>query len=468
MPHWTPPVPVSCASQPHSFAYESTKTRWPKILTGVVDELSKLNSALSRDSTAEGQAKLAEGKRVIERLSGLIYEIKTDKPLRPLADTGFPHDHAAYNAELAQLGDRQCATWFTAPWLFAECYLYRTLRGVFSETTHWTAFDPFAAQKLATWRSSAASVVELATTLNKLVARGQVDNDQELHRDWRVMMETMLWGNATDLSLLTSLTHEQIQQLQSVERGKEFLLRDDLDAAWDHVRTLRDERFDIVLDNSGFELFTDLVLADFLVTLTPFCSHVVIHPKLIPWFVSDVQPHDFEILLSTLADRAFFPDLATRDFDQLAALVERWRSYVASGKFKLSVPPSLKMGDDANGDDQVRLAEFWTSPSPFSDLPVVAPELLQELQRSKLVIFKGDLNYRKLVSDAWWDPASSFHDALGPLRGEISLLSLRTLKADTVVGLPQGKAEQLDATDPDWRVSGKYAVVSFSPRRATD
>lgn len=59
---------------------------------------------------------------------------------------------------------------------------------------------------------------------------------------------------------------------------------------------------------SGFELFTDLVLgeftlnqcfvelftkqsrfvADFLLSLTPFASQIVIHPKLIPWFVSDV------------------------------------------------------------------------------------------------------------------------------------------------------------------------------------
>ena len=40
---------------------------------------------------------------------------------------------------------------------------------------------------------------------------------------------------------------------------------------------------------SGFELFSDLVLADWLVTLSPFCSEVVFHPKLRPWFVSDVS-----------------------------------------------------------------------------------------------------------------------------------------------------------------------------------
>ncbi|GAA5889102.1 hypothetical protein JCM16303_000102, partial [Sporobolomyces ruberrimus] len=51
-----------------------------------------------------------------------------------------------------------------------------------------------------------------------------------------------------------------------------------------------------------------------------------------------------------------------------------------------------------------------------------------------------------------------------PLKGKITLLSLRTLKADTVVGLPEGKAEELDKVEKDWRVNGKYAVVSFSKR----
>jgi hypothetical protein len=92
---------------------------------------------------------------------------------------------------------------------------------------------------------------------------------------------------------------------------------------------------------------------------------------------------------------------------------------------------------------------------------------LKDLQKSSLVIFKGDLNYRKLVSDAWWEPSTSFDQALGPfMKGKINLLSLRTLKADTVVGLPKGKAEELDKSkdDKDWRISGKFAVVSFSKR----
>ena len=51
------------------------------------------------------------------------------------------------------------------------------------------------------------------------------------------------------MSLLTSLTHEDIQALQSVERGQDFILKNDYAASWAHVRTLDKARFDIVLDN---------------------------------------------------------------------------------------------------------------------------------------------------------------------------------------------------------------------------
>lgn len=83
------------------------------------------------------------------------------------------------------------------------------------------------------------------------------------------MIQADLWGNATvsqivtldrdaltwkDLSLLIDLKYEDLQKLQAVgakaqaEQAK-FILRNDLPIAWEHLKTLKDGRVDIVLDN---------------------------------------------------------------------------------------------------------------------------------------------------------------------------------------------------------------------------
>lgn len=66
-------------------------------------------------------------------------------------------------------------------------------------------------------------------------------------------------GNATDLSLLTNLTLDDIASLQTVGRDaqaarKHFILKDDQHKVWEYIRTLKDGRVDFVLDNAGFEV----------------------------------------------------------------------------------------------------------------------------------------------------------------------------------------------------------------------
>ena len=54
----------------------------------------------------------------------------------------------------------------------------------------------------------------------------------------------------------------------------------------------------------------------------------------------------------------------------------------------------------------------------------------------------------------------------GPLAGSFPLLSLRTNKADVVVGVEKSVADRLDEQGEKWRVNGRYALISFLPRRA--
>ena len=50
------------------------------------------------------------------------------------------------------------------------------------------------------------------------------------------------------------MTPEDIEHLQTIGRDaqnarKEFVLKDDQSAAWEHITTLKDARIDFVLDN---------------------------------------------------------------------------------------------------------------------------------------------------------------------------------------------------------------------------
>lgn len=49
----------------------------------------------------------------------------------------------------------------------------------------------------------------------------------------------------------------------------------------------------------------------------------------------------------------------------------------------------------------------------------------------------------------------------GPLAGSFPLLSLRTSKADVVVGIPQEVEDRLKKSDEKWRVSGRYVLLTF-------
>lgn len=461
-------TPLSSTSDKSSFAYISARDRWPVILTGAIDDVHRAVS----DAKDE---KHTEGKRIIEELARLKYELQHDRKLTPLLDDGNP-DIAGYNKELEQLGT---PSWFNIPWLYAECYLYRRIATTFALSTHWKSYDVFARQKMSTFRSSRPAIVELAGRYHELITQleKRTTKDEEAEKIlFMEMCEICLWGNATDLSLLTSLTYEDIQKLQGSEARKaseKNILINDLEAAYDVLKKARDQgkkerRVDIVLDNAGFELFVDLILAGFLLS-AGLATNIVLHPKSIPWFVSDVVPADFAALLTALVTAQSFystpsddeknagitPELLTpKEAVELSFLFQNWGQFHGEGQLTL------------------RSNRFWTEGGSFWRLPTSAPSLHEDLKESELVIFKGDLNYRKLTGDGMWDPTTPFTEAIGPLGpgSGVNVLALRTCKADVVVGLKPGQDEELrameggggDSGQRKWAWNGKWAVVSFS------
>ncbi|PLN86969.1 DUF89-domain-containing protein [Aspergillus taichungensis] len=454
-------------SDESSFAYTSARDRWPSILQGAIADLFA-SSATLKDTEAS-----AEAERIIEQFRELEAEIKSDGKLPPLWDDGSP-DIADYNDELAQRNP----TWLNVFWLFGECYLYRRIDTFFSRSVNWKGYDVFAQQKKSTCQSSKTAIVELAHRY-----KGIIDNPSPNHSElealcFKEMCEICLWGNATDLSLLTSLTYEDIQKLQGSEARKaqeKNILVNDIPAAYNVLSEVRRERgtggrVDIVLDNSGFELYVDLLLADYLLS-TGLASRVILHPKSMPWFVSDVVPADLADLLLVLSEpESFFEEqnsknsqnagqtLTESEKTDLISLGKRWNAFQKSGQ--------LILQENA----------FWTTAGSYWRLPHKAPGLFKGFQESDLVIFKGDLNYRKLTGDVQWDATTSYSKAIGPLGlgSGVRTLALRTCKADVVVGLAENQDEQVQRehggnADPKartWAWTGKWAVASFNDGKA--
>jgi hypothetical protein len=90
----------------------------------------------------------------------------------------------------------------------------------------------------------------------------------------------------------------------------------------------------------------------------------------------------------------------------------------------------------------------------FFELP---DDLFAVLGQFDLVFLKGDVNYRRLVGDAHWPPTTSFARATAYFPAP--LVALRTLKAELIVGLEPGQAEETAAQDPEWLINGKRGVI---------
>jgi uncharacterized protein with ATP-grasp and redox domains len=287
----------------------------------------------------------------------------------------------------------------------------RRISSIFKQTKNWRSYDLFARQKMSTFKSSRPAVLELAARYRDIVTELQTkhtvkgaETDAQLEEAEKVlfteMCEICLWGNATDLSLLTNLSYEDLQKLQGSEARKaseKNILVNDLSKAFKAAQKggKKERRVDIVLDNAGFELFVDLILAGYLIA-SGLATTVVLHPKSIPWFVSDVLPADFVALLSALAAPQNFYGTQS-DEDKNAGKDALPLSEIEDSNLQFLFQSWSQM--HAEGELMLRPNTFWTAGGSYWRLPKSEPNLYEDLKESELVIFKGDLNYRKLTAD---------------------------------------------------------------------
>jgi uncharacterized protein with ATP-grasp and redox domains len=331
----------------------------------------------------------------------------------PVAPPDYADWEAAYQS--AQRVNGKPLKWQEGPWFFSETFLYRHL----IQVVRWleTGRDPFLARKQTEFEGE--------HFWSQLKATLEVEGGLSERLSALLLLE--LWGNRVDLSHSASaLAGETASDDELLVDDREALVRS-LKLTEGGDLPLKDQFIHIITDNAGTELATDLVLADLLITHGG--AGVVLQMKAHPTFVSDATPADVWRTLDVFESNGGKPaDLARR-------LGRAW----ADKQLMLSAPP------------------FWNSSRFLWEQP---PHLQEAFRRARLVILKGDVNYRRAVGDTIWDASVSFPAVLSGFPAP--LVSLRTLKCDVLAGVPAARTQPLDAAEPGWRTTGRYGIIQFA------
>jgi hypothetical protein len=299
--------------------------------------------------------------------------------------------------------------WTEVPFLWAESFFYRRLLEAvgYFKPGPWQGVDLFAPFKRVELAGEAVSA-EIGA-LDQLA--GLADDDRG-----RALLLSSLWGNRADLGF-------QITAGQGV--AVSGLVVDDSTRLWELLRSEPGGRVVLVADNAGSEIVADLAFVDHILT-QGLVGEVVLHVKPLPYYVSDA-------VLSDVAD-CMRELLSSKGEGRCVG--ERLREAAAAGRLR------------------VRADAFFCAPFDFT---AMSESLREQFASATLTILKGDLNYRRLVGDRWWEPTTSFGEVADYFPGRVA--TLRTLKSDVIVGLDSCTVAELDASSESWRTSGTHALI---------
>ena len=321
-------------------------------------------------------------------------------------------------------------TWLTAPWMVTEFYVYRRLMqaiGYWTPGTPGHLYDPFAKQKQAGLVSSVASAEGVLARIPTLASQS---------KGLALAASIALWGNKMDLSLWPADATAGDVFSEILEAASDNLLHDDSDALMAHADKLKARgggAVDIIVDNAGLELVTDLALGQYLIE-SGTAHTVTFQLKSHPTFVSDALEKDLVETVEFYAsqDPNKFPNA------QKAGLV--WKGFLESGKWKC-----------VEDNFWVQPYEMWRMTEPLrSDMA----------QRCDLAFVKGDANYRRLLGDCVWDLTADFADVVGAYF-PCPVCALRTLKAEIGCGMDADQVERAKELDDNWMTNGRFGVVQF-------
>ncbi len=317
-------------------------------------------------------------------------------------------------------------SWLDIPFYFAEAYFYMRILiaiGYFDGASPFHMKDPYRPFKERELYEVNGGI-ELGRTLVGLFENRLFETDLPAGEKQKVLKSILyydLWGNRVDLSLY--YIADDSRKKTSEHESHNLLI--------DHSKRLVEllidsERIDIVLDNSGQELVCDLLLAHRLLESSSE-KQIRLHAKKYPFYVSDATVGDVMETVSALRS------------DRNGTLAR-----IGAALFEFQEQERLVLHDHY----------FWNGPLGYDQLP---EKISQDLERSDIVLLKGDVNYRRMLSDRRWEMSRNMEELTGFFPASFALI--RTMKSESVVDIDDKKANELFKKDPDWLVNGARGII---------
>lgn len=371
MPSHPPTTSPACLTtdEPGSFAAFSLEQRLPAILEGLIRHADTSAAHALQQLATEMQT------GTISALPPVLFGT-LDQALQPYIGRN----------------------WANMPFLTVELYFYARILLAFGYTAI-TPIDPFQTAKEA---ANDQAIAALAARPDYCDPACEID--KLLHR--------AVIGNTADLSQHIMPTHDQVTLLIDESEVAKKLL------------TAGMQRIDLVFDNAGADILTDLLL---IRRISPYCTHIVAHVRPYPMFISDM----------TLANmKALLEKLTASSIPAAHQLGQDIMQLLRQNKLILRTSPAL--GVPANFYANTALTQ-----ATFGD--------------AELIIFKGDLNYRFFAGDQRW-PHTTEKNHLLQHFGR-SALCLRTIKSEVLAGLTPEIVDHTHTLRSDWLTCGCYGII---------
>ncbi|XP_045461994.1 damage-control phosphatase ARMT1-like isoform X2 [Harmonia axyridis] len=412
-----------------SNAVMNAQERIPNCLIAIANELT---ARISDIRLQYGQEAAEELKIIINKIHSLREEVLQDVPFRKLLSNS--PDAKFYNDYLEKMTSEDCRpTMLQTVRVYAECYVYRRVWECFELSDNLKKFDPYESTKDLLYQLA----VPLITKTGQYLKNMYKYPSQEDKIDFEKLAKLLLWSNQGDYIMSKEFVLSCFPQILSTKKKEGFIVCNQVEQAWEIIsdRNHSSNVIAIICDNVGFELFAELCMADYLYT-NYYARTIHFHVKHIPWFISDVMEKDIYWMLHQLSksNNKVIQDLSAN-----------WKEHFKTGRWKIIT------------------RKYWILPIGFSRMKELDPILYKMLEETKIIIVKGDLNYRKLLEDINCDPSAPFSEVLHEFYPN-SMLLVRILKCDVVCNVPRQNVEKFDKLDKNWMDCGLYGLIQFAPK----